>query len=198
MWQWQTLARTSMPLTPLRKFAHTRTFHPCPALVPCDVLPCVGKFRATAAPCFKSLHFHSLVLFFSCIHSWFLSFKALASSLFLHPRWCMAHRSTFLYISCESSTTAILPPSTASTSSHPPAVVAAGVPSKGGKTHNRSKSRIMSLYNTPSSALFCDELCKPGRRLISNKCASGVESSAASPGTTGGGASRKSKPKNSK
>jgi len=77
-----------------------------------------SSFRAAAILASSqsvSLSFHLSHPLTSVIHSWFLSFKASASSFFLRPRRCMAHRSTFSYVSCESSTTAILPPSTAST-----------------------------------------------------------------------------------
>ena len=173
------------------------------------VLPCIAFCHAwccvtNSVPSCPFASSHSLYCFqvHSMVHSWFLSFKDLMSSFFLHLRRCMAQRSTFLYVSLppESSTAAILPPSTASTCSHPPPLVAAGIPSKGRKTHSRSKSRIMSLYSMSSSVWFCPELWRPGRRLISNKCASGVALpfAAASPGTAGGCASRKSRPKNSK
>jgi len=157
MWQWQTLARTSMldtlaicsqgpfVLAVLRRF------------VVRGARVTSSSFRASNT-CFKSWLSFFCVSFLmqSVVHSWFLSLNAFASSFFLHTRRCIAQRSTLLYVSLESSTMAL--PAPASTSSHSVPLLSAGVPSKGGKTHNRNKSRIMSLYNTSSLSWFCDEL----------------------------------------
>lgn len=138
----------------------------------------------------------------------FLHFSQMAVlTEFRHARICIAHRRTFWWISLSpglaKSTNIFSSTSLITTSLHPPCFDSwsffAPVPDKKGITHKSRSSRIIQSYSSSSSAEFCRELCRPGRRLISmrymlSNLSRRIMFSGAHAASTG----RKSRPNNSK